>query len=179
MPDDPLPLLPHEEPLPPRTDLWIAAACLVFSVAVLALSWQMPTYTEQGGQLYTAPGLVPSFYAVTIGLLGGWLAVRSLRAGALTPAGVPGEQRETGNSNLRFALTAGLGLLFVLGLIGRMPFWLAAAIFVTLFVAAFEWRPGTAAQTRARQLATALLIGLGTGVLVTVVFERIFLVRLP
>jgi hypothetical protein len=58
MADDPLPLLPHEEPLPPRTDLWIAAACLVFSVAVLVLSWQMPTYTEQGGQLYTAPGLV-------------------------------------------------------------------------------------------------------------------------
>ena len=179
MADDPLPLLPHEEPLPPRIDLWIAAACLVFSVAVLVLSWQMPTYTEQGGQLYTAPGLVPSFYAVTIGLLGVWLAVRSIRAGALAPAGAPGEQRETGNSNQRFALAAGLGVLFVLGLIGRMPFWLAATIFVTLFVAVFEWRPGVAAKTRARQLATALLIGLGTGVLVTVVFERIFLVRLP
>jgi hypothetical protein len=179
MSDERLPLLPHEEPLPLRTDLWIAAACLVFSVAALVLSWQMPTYTEQGGQIYTAPGLVPSFYAVIIGLLGLWLAVRSIRAGALAQASARGERRETGNSNLRFAVTAGLGVLFVVGLIGRMPFWLAATIFVTLFVAAFEWRPGVAAKARVRQGATALLIGLGTGILVTLVFERIFLVRLP
>jgi putative tricarboxylic transport membrane protein len=178
MADEPLPLLPHEERLAPRTDLWVAAAFLAFSAAILTLAFRMPTYTDQGGQIYTAPALVPSFYGVVIGLLSLWLAVRAIRAGALEPAGT-GERRETGNSNARFALAAVLGAVFIVGLIGRMPFWLAAAIFVAAFVVAFEWRRGLDSRTRARRLGAALLIGLATGILVTLVFERVFLVRLP
>jgi Tripartite tricarboxylate transporter TctB family len=178
MPDEPLPLLPHEERLPPRVDLWVAAGFLAFSAAILTLTLRMPTYTDQGGQIYTAPGLVPSFYGVVIGLLSLWLAARAIRAGALGPAG-KGEDRETGNSNKRFALAAGLGVIFIAGLIGRMSFWLAATIFVTAFVAAFEWQPGLTSKARARRLAVALAIGLCTGILVTLVFERVFLVRLP
>jgi hypothetical protein len=60
-----------------------------------------------------------------------------------------------------------------------MPFWLAATVFVTVFVAAFEWQPGLASTARARRFAVALAIGLCTGILVTLVFERVFLVRLP
>jgi hypothetical protein len=178
MADEPLPLLPHEERLPPRTDLWIAAGFFVLSAAILVLGWRMPTYADQGGQIYTAPGLVPSFYGVVIGLLSLWLAARAIRAGALGPGG-SGEPRETGNSNARFALAAGLGVIFIAGLIGRMPFWLAATIFVTVFVAAFEWLPSLDPKARARRLAVALAIGLGAGILVTLVFERVFLVRLP
>ena len=62
MADEPLPLLPHEERLPPRTDLWIAASFFVLGAAILVLGWRMPTYADQGGQIYTAPGLVPGFY---------------------------------------------------------------------------------------------------------------------
>ncbi|HEX8664641.1 MAG TPA: tripartite tricarboxylate transporter TctB family protein [Beijerinckiaceae bacterium] len=178
MADEPLPLLPHEERLAPRTDLWVAAAFLTFSAAILTLTFRMPTYTDQGGQIYTAPALVPSFYGVVTGLLSLWLAVRAIRADALGPVGT-GERRETGNSNARFVLAAALGVVFIVGLIGRMPFWLAATIFVTAFVAAFEWRPGLEPAARARRLGVALAIGLGTGILVTLVFERVFLVRLP
>jgi Tripartite tricarboxylate transporter TctB family len=179
MAEEPLPLLPHEERLAPRTDLWVAASFAVFSVAIVAHSWTMPTYTDQGGQLYTAPALVPSFYGVVILLLSAWLMVRSIRAGALTPAGTVGAARDEGNSNARLALAAGLGAAFIVGLIGRMPFWLAAAIFVAVFVAAFEWRPGLERKARLRALATAVVQGVLTGILVTLVFERVFLVRLP
>ena len=180
MADEPLPLLPHEQRLPPRTDLWIAAGFFVLSAAILVLAWRMPTYADQGGQIYTAPGLVPSFYGVVIGLLSLWLggagiARRRARAGSADHA-----RPDSGNSNARFALAAGLGLLFIVGLIGRMPFWLAAAIFVTLFVAAFEWRPGLAPR-RARQAAwrSRSSRAFVTGIAVTLVFERVFLVRLP
>ena len=179
MADEPLPLLPHEERLAPRTDLWVAAAFLVFSAAILVLAFRMPTYTDQGGQIYTAPALVPSFYGVVIGILSLWLAARSIRAGALTPAGAHHGRPDSGNSNARFVLAAALGVVFVVGLIGRMPFWLAATIFVTAFIAAFEWRPGLEPAARARRLGVALAIGVGTGILVTLVFERVFLVRLP
>src|SRR3954447_10149615 len=156
MTDEPLPPLPHEERLPPRTDLWVAAGFLAFSAAILVLSWRMPTYTDQGGQIYTAPGLVPSFYGVVIGLLSLWLGARALRAGALAPASADHARPDSGNSNARLALAAGLAVLFIVGLIGRMPFWIAAAIFVTLFVAAFEWRPGPAPKAGAQGRAVAV-----------------------
>lgn len=179
MADDSLPLLPHEQPLAPRTDLWVAASFLVFSGAILTLTSRMPTYTDQGGQIYTAPALVPSFYAVVILVLSLWLAVRAIHAGALTPSGTEGPPAEAGNSNARFVIAAGLGTLFIVGLIGRMPFWLAAAIFVALFVGAFEWRRGLPLGARLRAMAIAVVQGVVTGLLVTLVFERVFLVRLP
>src|SRR4051812_12438624 len=173
-----LPLLPHEGRCPPRSYLWIAAGFFVFSAAILVLAFRIPTYADQGGEIYTAPALVPSFYGVVIGLLSLWLAARALRGGALAPD-IPHQRPDSGNSNLRFALAAGLGVLFIVGLIGRMPFWIAAAIFVTLFVAAFEWRPGLEPKARAKSLAVALVEGVLTGIAVTLVFERVFLVRLP
>src|SRR5215216_4467113 len=107
MAGEPLPLLPHEERLPPRTDLWVAASFFVLSAAILVLSWRMPTYADQGGEIYTAPGLVPSFYGVVIGVLSLWLAMRALRGGALAPASAHQERPDSGNSNARFALAAG------------------------------------------------------------------------
>jgi putative tricarboxylic transport membrane protein len=65
------------------------------------------------------------------------------------------------------------------GLIGSMPFWLAAAIFVTAFIVLFEWRAGADWKVRGRQIATALLQGVVTGLLVSLVFEKLFYVRLP
>ena len=54
-----------------------------------------------------------------------------------------------------------------------------AAIFVTSFIVLFEWQRDLTRKTRLWRLATAALQGLVTGLLVMLVFERIFLVRLP
>jgi putative tricarboxylic transport membrane protein len=180
MSDEAPSILPHEEPLPPRTDLWTAAAFLVLGITIAVLSWQMPTFIEQKGVLYTAPGLVPGIHGTVIGLLAGWLAVRSIRRGAQA-AGAPAARAlpTEGTSNTRLALAAGLCLAFCVGLIGSMPFWLAAAIFVTAFIVLFEWRAGADWKVRGRQIATALLQGVVTGLLVSLVFEKLFYVRLP
>jgi ferric-dicitrate binding protein FerR (iron transport regulator) len=176
--NEPLPLLPHEAPLPPRKDLGVAAAFLVFSAAIVVLSWRMPRFAEQGGEIYTAPGLVPSFYGLVLAALSLWLAARSIRR-LRSPDEANGTAEPSGNSNRAPAVAAALGVLFVVGLIGRMPFWAAAAIFVTLFIAIFEWRTDLSAGVRARRIATALFQGVLTGFLVTLVFEKLFLVRLP
>ena len=84
MSDDAPALLPHEEPMPPRTDLWTAAVFLVFGAAIVTLAWRMPTFVDQKGELYTAPGLVPGIYGTIIATLSCWLAVRSIRRGALS-----------------------------------------------------------------------------------------------
>ena len=173
-------LLPHEQQAPPRTDLWIAAVFFVFGATVACLAFLMPRYADQRGEIYTAPGLVPGFYGIVIVLLSVWLGVRAIRQGALGDAGAHiAAERSTHNGNVRLALAAGLGLFFVVGLIGRVPFWLASAIFVSLFTVLFEWQPGQAWQVRARRIGEAAVIGLATGAVVTLVFEKVFYVRLP
>src|SRR5262245_34354009 len=107
-------LLPHEQQAPPRTDLWIAAVFLVLGVAVAWLAFLMPTFTEQRGEIYTAPGLVPGFYGIVIAMLSLWLGARAIRQGALGADAGEGaaSERGTRHRDWRLAVAAGLGLLF-------------------------------------------------------------------
>lgn len=172
-------LLPHEQPAPPRADLWIAAVFFVFGATIAWLASRMPTYADQKGEIYTAPGLVPGFYGVVIVLLSMWLAVRAVRQGALLGRGEESANEPRTTGDLRLALATALGLFFVVGLIGRVQFWLASAIFVAMFTILFEWQAGQSWPARARRLAEAILLGLATGAAVTLVFEKVFYVRLP
>ena len=139
MADDVSNLLPHERPAPPRTDLCIALFCFVFGTAAAVLAYRMPSYTNQGGEIYTAPGLVPGLYGIVLVLLGAWLGARAISHGALR-ASDASLRRPRDKIELRLALAAGLCLLFVVGLLGHMPFWLAAAMFVAAFTITFEWQ---------------------------------------
>lgn len=170
-------LLPHEQPAPPRTDLWIAAVFFVFGTAVAWLAFLMPRYADQKGQIYTAPGLVPGVYGVVIVLLSVWLAVRAVRKGALRDGTAAAAPRQAGE--MRLLLATLLGLFFVVGLIGRVPFWLASAIFVAMFTILFEWQAGQPWPFRARRIGEAILLGFATGAAVTLVFQKVFYVRLP
>jgi putative tricarboxylic transport membrane protein len=162
-----------------RADLVTAAALIVFAAAVLGEAWRMPRFADVGGDPFTAPGVVPTFYAVVIGLLALALALRAVADGALRQGPAEADPEAAPQSRGRMLLAAGLGLAFVVGLVGTLPFWLAAAIFVAAFILAFEWQPGLRPAARARALLAPVAIALGTGIGVTIVFEQIFLVRLP
>jgi hypothetical protein len=171
----------HVTPPPKaRTDLITAAVLLAFAAAALAGAWAMPTFTDRGGDPFTAPGIVPGFHAVVIGLLSLVLGLRAVLRGALRPDGGPPAEWRTveGASTLRLALAAALGVALVFGLIGRMPFWAAAALFVASFTILFEW-PITPKERRLRRVIEGIALGIVTGLVVTLVFERVFLVRLP
>jgi hypothetical protein len=94
---------------------------------------------------------------------GGW-AVRAARSKATA-------------DGRRLLVAAVLGIAYAGVLVGRVPFWLASALFVFAFTTAFEWDQGP--ERRARRVIEAALIGLGTGLAVTLVFEKLFLLRLP
>ena len=172
-------VLPHEEKLPPRVDLVTAAVFFAAGVAIVYASWLMPRFKEQLGEIYTAPGLVPALYGTVIAALALWLAARAIGRGALRPGGAGKRARREGNSNARLALAAALCLAFAVGMVGRLPFWLATAVFVLLFILLFEWRGGQPWRERIRGIVTAALVAGATGALVVLVFERVFLVRLP
>jgi hypothetical protein len=82
----------------------------------------------------------------------------------------------------RLVLVLGLCLVFGVGLVGHgLPFWLAAAIFVTVAIVSLQYQAGQSTEPKSnlRRLLTAAAIGLGAGIAITIVFQEIFLVRLP
>ena len=79
----------------------------------------------------------------------------------------------------RLYLSLFLTLGYAAGLVGRLPFWLATGLFTFLFIALFEWQGGLPARSRALALAVALGEAVALTVAVTVVFQELFLVRLP
>jgi len=169
---------PEEKPSP-RADLVSAAVWIAFGAAVCYGSWTMDRLEHLGATLYTAPGLVPGALGLIILFLGGLLALRALREGALTPEGVSTAVPDT-DGRKRMALALVLMLVYAAGMLGHgVPFWLATFIFVALFVAVFEYPMRKERGQIMRGLAMALVYGAATTVLVTVVFEKVFYVRLP
>jgi len=166
-----------EDWIRPRIDLYAGTVVAVLGVLIVWFSFDMPTFYDKGGERYHAPGIVPGFYGVIILLLGAALFLRAVMRGAFRPdGGPPGKAEAEGTSNARLFTVAALGIAFVVGLIGVLPFWLAASIFVATFILIFEW---PSAADRRKLVAVALGVGLVTGVAVTWLFQDVFLVRLP
>jgi len=161
-------------PASPRADLVTAAVLFALGVAIILQAWQMPRFVEQSGTGLTAPGIVPGFYGAMIASLAGVLGLRAVRRGGWAVRAQRGPATGDGRQLLMAAV---LGVAYAGVLVGRVPFWLASALFVFAFTAAFEWNQGP--DRRARRIIEAALIGLGTGLAVTLVFEKLFLLRLP
>jgi uncharacterized membrane protein YeaQ/YmgE (transglycosylase-associated protein family) len=154
-----------------RSDLWGGAGWVALGLLILGESLRMDRFTAMGAQLYTMPGFVPGLLGAVIVLLGLVLMLRGWRRFAHGAADVPGAPL----LNRRIGIVLMLSLPYAVLLIGRVPFWLATALFVTAFVAIFA--PPEA--TRTRRWLVALVAGVLGSAIVTLVFQQVFLVRLP
>jgi hypothetical protein len=167
-------------PASPRADLIGGLVWLAFGSAIVTMSWQMDRMEQQGATLHTAPGLWPGIVGLVLAILGSVLALRSLRRAqrAGWDAGEPEEAELAPISS--FALAVGLFFVYALLLVGRgLPFWLGTALFVLIFVFLFQHAARKASGTVARGGVVALICGVATALAVTLVFEQLFLVRLP
>jgi hypothetical protein len=163
------------EPASPRADLADAAGWLLLGVAVLAASLAMDRLGDQDVPPFAAPGLLPGLLGIGLVLLGAVLLTRSLRQGrAVAVTTAPGQQLG------RAALAITLCVLFGAVLVGHgLPFWLAAAVFVTVAILLLQRGQPHERRFGIGNILVAAAIGLGTGAVVTVLFQQVFLVRLP
>lgn len=170
-----------EEPPSPRSDLADAAFWIVLGVVVLIGSITMDRLERQGVNPYTVPGLLPGLLGIAMIALGGILALRSLRRGALhLQASRPdAHDRERWR---RIWVVTGLCLGYGVVLVGHgLPFWLASTIYVTgsiLILQRLSRDPAIRRQTPTTW-AKALAIGLASSVITHLVFQELFLVRMP
>ena len=143
-----------------RSDVVQGAAWALGGGVIVYASWTMDRLERLGAPGFTAPGLVPGLLGLVILVLGVVLALRKRTAA--------GTRFEIGNTPLVLVLCLG----YAVGLVGRMPFWLATFVFVSAFVAIFEY-------PERRRMALAPVYGAATTLAVTYLFETVFLVRLP
>jgi hypothetical protein len=170
-----------------RSDFLSAVGWMGLGIAILIGSVTMDRLENQDINPYTIPGLLPGVLGIAMTILGALLAARSWRPGLLAPAvaGSPLTDRHAesrGAERTRLALVLGLCLTFGVVLVGHgLPFWLAAAIFVTIAILSLQaqQRKSTGQKLSLRMLVTTAAIGLGAGIAITVVFQELFLVRLP
>ncbi|QIE55001.1 hypothetical protein G5B40_05750 [Pikeienuella piscinae] len=152
----------------PRADFWFSILLILFGAAVTFESWRMPRLETLGVEPMSAPGLTPGILGLVLGGLGALLFLRSLRFAGAAPRLDDGDWRG-------LLVTLGLTLFYAIGLVGSLPFWLATALFVAVFAMLFS--VGRVGMLKAA--AAALPLGLVAGVSVALLFERVFLVRLP
>ena len=170
----------HERKTSPRADLWQAIGWIVFGIATTIGALRMDRLEKQDINPYTVPGLLPGFLGgaiVFFGLLMLWRSWRRLAAHPHVPhPRTAADRAETKRMWTVLALCVG----FALGLVGHgLPFWAAAAVFVTVTISLLQFAERGAKNQRLRGLAFALAVGLGAGIVITLVFQEFFLVHLP
>lgn len=155
----------------PRADFWFSIVLSVLGLGIVAESLRMPRLEHLGVHPMSAPGLTPGVLGLVLAVLGFALLFRSIRA---TPK-TTGENTAAAGGWSRLATTLALCLAYALVLLGWLPFWLATALFVFAFVLLFTWsdRPGLRSAVIAGSLALVVSAA------VTLLFQEVFLVRLP
>ena len=159
-----------------RADLFAGLAFLAFAAAVIIAALMMDRLERLQATIYTAPGLVPGMFGLVLALMAALLIARALRGGALSQSLPAFDAKD----HWRLAVSLVLCLGFALGLVGHgLPFWLAAATFVTLFLLIFQFEERRRDGTVLRGIAFAVAYGLIAGLAIHHLFQDVFLVRLP
>lgn len=164
-----------------RADLWTGIVFILLGLAVVYAAWAMPRLESRGVHPFAAPGVVPLLLGGLLTLCGSLLGWRALRGGALHR--LPAEQSmryllgmvETRRLLVMVALTLGYTLI----LIGLVPFWTATALYVFVSIVVFEHFLSETPRPLARCASLAALQAVLVALVVTVVFQAGFLVRLP
>jgi hypothetical protein len=147
--------------------LWIA-----LGAAVSVAAWRMDRLQSLNIEPWSAPGLVPGVLGIGMVLFGFALAFGGARSDAQDagPSPVPW---------LRLGLVAALCVAFGFIALGRMPFGIAAALLMFVWMTMLGWPSWSAGAARWRGVMQAALISAGASFVITHLFQDIFLVRLP
>jgi hypothetical protein len=170
-----------DERQPPRSDLKDAIGWTLLGLAVLGGSLAMDRLESQNINPYTVPGLLPGLLGLAMVLLGALLALRSWGRGAFSVPLAPASaelREERKRVAIVTALCAGYGLV----LVGHgLPFWLASSVYIAVSILVMQRisRDPQERRLTARVWIKALVIALAASIVTQVVFQELFLVRLP
>jgi Tripartite tricarboxylate transporter TctB family len=151
-----------------KSDRLQGAFWVALGLAIFYASWTMDRLASLGVKPFSAPGLLPGVLGAFIVLLG----VAMLLRGRF-------EKAETIEWR-RILLPLALCLGFAGGMVGRgVPFWLAAWIFIAVMIWVLQHRERKLEGKLSRLAAISVSIGLAGSVAISLIFQELFLIRLP
>src|SRR3954471_23247184 len=129
-----------------RTDFLSALGWMALGIAILIGSITMDRLKNQDINPYTVPGLLPGLLGIAMTILGAFLAARSWHSGMFSATAPDADISGRRAERMQLLLVLGLCLGFGVILVGHgLPFWLAAAIFVTTAILSLQARQRKAA----------------------------------
>jgi len=156
-------------------EAYFAVGWIVFGAAVLAGSWRMDRLESLHINPWSAPGLMPGVLGALMIAFGAALGLRAFRERA-PQAGTDAAKP----SRVTLALVLCFG--YAAGLLGHgLPYWLTSAAFLFIAICAFRWldRDAETWTSPARLALSSAAIAIGAALAIGLLFEQVFLVRLP
>ena len=165
----------------PKADFVVSIILMSFGIWIMIHSYHMPRFEELGADPFSVPGIVPGILGLIIFVLSLVVFIRSLyREGyrlGLTQQTVINFVRDA--ATRRMLLTTLICIVYGLGMVGNMNYYLATFVFVLAFLLLFQYRPAEGVPAQKKMLALSLIqAGLTAGI-VGAVFRYLFLVDLP
>jgi hypothetical protein len=158
----------------PGPDRLFGAGWFALGVAVLVASWRMDRLEGLHINPWSVPGLLPGLLGALMIFFGAALFMRAPAPGGAEPA--------SGAASGRIWLALVLCVGFAAGLLGHdLPFWLTAAGFMFVAIVAFRRldRDAEAPAGLGRLALESAAIALGASIAISLLFQEVFLVRLP
>lgn len=157
-----------------KADRVTAIVFLALGLAMLVGGWQMDRLEIRQIHPASIPGLLPM-------ILGGLLALCAVLLWRTSSASSgPGSARVmSGGSWVRLGLTTGLCVIYALGLIGTLSYFWATAIFTFAFSLIFSFPVDGTPRARGFSVASCAVLAFGVAFGSALLFEELFLVRLP
>ena len=160
-----------------KADFYTSVVLMAFGITVTVMAVKMPVIERDP---YSSPGVLPAVLGVIITGLSFFMLIRSLYR-SKGHLGVPGNSVKSFLKEIatrKMIVTIVLCLLYVF-LLGKVQFSLLTFLYVFIFIVFFECDRKIPVVQQKKKLLIAGIVAVLSAVLITVVFQYLFLVRLP
>ena len=165
-----------------KKDFITSIVLIAFSVSVIVMSYTMPRLERRNIDPFSAPGVVPGMIGIVLLLLALVLFVRSIRRGGYRmfhTASNKADDAHLQGAATRVLLTLFISLVYAIGFLGRFDYSIITALYIFVFICLFEFRAGVGFWAQKRMILFAIIQAVVASVLITTVFQKLFLVDLP
>jgi len=160
-----------------KADFYTSIVLMASGIVVTVMAFQMPVMHEDP---YSSPGVLPGFLGAIITALSFVMFIRSIIKTRFS-VGVPVTSVKSFLHEIatrRMIITIILCVLYVFFL-GKVFFPLLTFLYILLFIVIFEYDRKISFRLQKKKLLIAAAVALCSSVSIMLIFQYLFLVRLP
>lgn len=163
-----------------KKDFITSIVLIAFSLSIIISSYTMPRLERRGIDPFSAPGVVPGMVGLILLCLALILFFRSIRNGGYRIF------KNESNADIthrgaakRVILTLIISLIYAIGFLGRFNYLVSTLGYIFCFICLFEYQSGQPFLKQKKMFYLAMIQAVIASVLVTSIFQYLFLVDLP